>query len=447
MCVAKAIVIACLLSLVVTVRGASPHTPTKYYVSGTGSDSANGLTEATAFLTLQHAADITQPGDTVYVMNGTYKNSRLGGDVLDITTSGTADAWITFTALAGQKPKIQFNGWQGIHILSTAAYIEISGFEIEGNNYNVTLAGAEKQSTTKPDPAYNGNCIASDGRQGTATQKPYHLRILNNTIWACGGSGIGTIQSDYVTISGNTIYDSAWYSIYGSSAISTFEDWNSDDSTAAKMVITGNRIFGNGQLIPTASDGVITDGEGIIVDSCRNASYQPEIGIAAYTGRTYIANNVVYGNGSSAIEAFQSEHVDIANNSTFNDVQGPVLSGRGEVFVNAASDINVMGNILYAAKGQNPVTVLKTASATFLDYNLYYNGVLAPGTVGGPHDLSGDPLYVDPVDSNRFNVVLTVQLTSPAVGSGTTQLAPSTDFVGHSRPGPKGYDRGAYQQQ
>ena len=115
-----------------------------------------------------------------------------------------------------------------------------------------------------------------------------------------GGGGIGTIQSDYVTISGNTIYDSAWYSIYGSSAISTFEDWNSDDSTAAKMVITGNRIFGNGQLIPTASDGVITDGEGIIVDSCRNASYQSEIGIPAYTGRTYIANNVVYGNGSSA---------------------------------------------------------------------------------------------------------------------------------------------------
>jgi hypothetical protein len=444
---AKAIAIACLLSLVVAMRGATPHTPTKYYVSGTGSDSVNGLTEATAFLTLQHAANVTQPGDTVYVMNGTYKNSRLGGDVLDITTSGTANAWITFTALPGQTPKIQFNGWQGIHILSTAAYIEVSGFAIEGNNYSVTLAGAHKQSTTKPDPAYNGNCIASDGRQGTATQKPHHLRILNNTIWACGGSGIGTIQSDYVTISGNTIYDSAWYSIYGSSGISTFENWNSDNSTATKMLITGNRIFENGQLIPTASDGVITDGEGIIVDSCRNASYQPEIGIAAYTGRTYIANNVIYGNRSSAIEAFQSEHVDIAYNSTFDDLHEPVLSGRGEVFVNAASDVNVIGNILYAAKGQNPVVVLKSASGVQLDYNLYYNGVLAVGTVSGPHDAMGDPQYMDRADSDRFKVALVVKSTSAGVGSGTSQLAPATDFLGNPRPGPTGYDRGAYQQK
>jgi hypothetical protein len=443
----KAAVLGCLMAAVVLARAAAPHAPVKYYVSGTGSDSENGQTAPTAFRTLQHAANVTQPGDTVYVMNGTYTNSCAGCNVLSISKPGDASAWITFTAYAGDKPKIQFNGWQGIFFQPTAAYIEVSGLTIEGNNYNVTLEGARKQSTTKVDPAYNGNCIASDGRKGTATQRPHHLRILNNTIFACGGEGVGTVQSDYVTISGNTIYDSAWYSIYGSSAISTFEDWNSDNSTATKMVITGNRIFGNGQLIPTASDGVITDGEGIIVDSCRNASYQPEIGIAAYTGRTYIANNVVYGNGSSAIEAFQSEHVDIAYNSTLNDVQGPVLSGRGEIFVNAASDINMQGNILYAATGQNPVTVLKNSNAILLDYNLYYNGVLPPGTVSGPHDVTGDPQYLDPGDADRFKVLLAVLPTSPAVGTGTANLAPATDFAGHPRPGPKGYDRGAYQQQ
>jgi hypothetical protein len=422
------------------------HAATKYYVSGTGNDSANGLTETTAFLTLQHAANVTEPGDTVYVMNGIYTNSCAGCHVMDVSRPGTADAWITFTAYPGQKPKIQFNGWEGIFIQPAAAYIEVSGFTIEGNNYNVTLEGAQKQSTTKPDPAYNGNCIASDGRKGTATQKPHHLRILNNTLYACGGEGVSAIQSDYVTISGNTIYDTSWYSIYGTSGISTFEDWNSDDSTVTKMFITGNRLFGNGQLIPTSSDGVITDGEGIIVDSCRNASYQPKIGIAAYTGRTYIANNVIYDNGSSAIEAFQSDHVDIAYNSTFNNVLVPLLSGRGEVFVNAASDVKVIGNILYAANGQNPVAVLKTARAVELDYNVYYNGVLAAGTVGGAHDVMADPLYVDSGNASRLNVVLKVKPASPAVGTGTTNLAPATDFEGNPRPGSKGYDRGAYQQ-
>jgi Periplasmic copper-binding protein (NosD) len=430
-----------------TANYVSPHTPTTYYVSGTGNDSANGLTTSTAFLTLQHAANMTQPGDTVYVMNGTYTNACAGCDVVDITTPGTASAWITFAAYPGQTPLIQFNGWQGFHILSTAAYIEISGFSIEGNNYNVTLAGAQNQSTTNPDPAYNGNCIASDGRQGTSTQRPHHLRILNNTIFACGGAGVGIIQSDYVTISGNTIYDTSWYSIYGSSAISTFQDWNSDSSMATKMVITGNRIFGNGQLISTMGAGVITDGEGIIVDTNRNSSFDPTIGIPAYTGRTYIANNVIYGNGSSGIEVFESDHVDVADNSTYENLTVPALTGHGEMNVNAASDVNVIGNIFYAPSTQNPATVLSNTSSILLDYNLYYNGVLYPGTVSGPHDLTGNPLYVDPADSNRFDVLLTVEPTSPAVGSGTSQLAPSTDFAGNPRPGPTGYDRGAYQQQ
>jgi hypothetical protein len=435
------------LALAVTANCATHHTPTTYYVSGTGNDSANGRTTVTAFRTLQRAADMTQPSDTVYVMNGTYTNSCASCNVLNISTPGTANAWITYKAYPGQAPKIRFNGWEGIFFQPTAAYIEVSGFTIEGNNYNVTLEGAQKQSTTKPDPAYNGNCISSDGRKGTATERPHHLRILNNTIYACGGAGVGAIQSDYVTISGNTIYDTSWYSIYGSSAISTFEDWNSDSSTGTKIYITGNRIFGNGQRIPTASDGVITDGEGIIVDTGRNASFQPSIGISAYAGRTYIANNVVYGNDSSAIEVFQSDHVDVVNNSTYNNVRGPVLSGRGEVNVNAAADVNVLSNIFYASAGQNPATVLKNTSFILLDYNLYYNGVLFPGTASGPHDLMGNPLYVDPADSNRLNVLLTVQATSPAVGTGTSQLAPSTDFAGNPRSGRTGYDRGAYQRQ
>ena len=210
-----------------------------YYVSGTGSDSADGLTQQTAFLTLQHAADVTQPGDTVYAMNGTYTNSCSSCDVVDINTAGTANAWITFEALPGQTPVVSFNGWAGFFVHYTAAYIQISGFTVVGNNYNVTLEQARQQSTSNPDPAFNGNCIVSDGREGTATQKPHHLKFLNNTIYACGGAGIGTAQSDYLTIAGNTIYDSAWYTIYDGSAISTYQDWNYDNTTGYKILHHG----------------------------------------------------------------------------------------------------------------------------------------------------------------------------------------------------------------
>lgn len=437
----------CTVSLTGNTTVTAGYTAAKtYYVSGTGSDAADGLTPQTAFLTLQHAANVTQPGDTVYAMNGTYTNSCASCDVVDIATSGTANAWIAYEAYPGQTPVVSFNGWAGFSIQATAAYIQISGFTIVGNNYNVTLAQAQAQSTANPDPAFNGNCIVSDGRQGSATQKPHHLKFLNNTIYACGGAGIGTIQSDYVTIAGNTIYDSSWYTIYDGSAISTYQDWNSDSSTAYKIFITGNRIFGNQNLIPFLTSGQITDGEGIIVDTNRNASYQSSIGIPAYTGRTLIDNNVIYGNGSAAIEAFESDHVDVVNNSSYENVTNPNVSGRGEMNLNEASDINVINNIFYATAGQNPAVVCCNASSALLDYNLYFNGPNSSGTVSGPHDVVADPQYVDPADTKRLNVLLTVSSTSPAVGTGTSYLAPSTDFAGNPRPGSKGYDRGAYQQ-
>ena len=432
----------------VTANYTAPVAALTYYVSGSGSDSNDGLTQATAFLTLQHAAGLTQPGTLVYVMNGTYTNACPSCTVLDVSIPGTANGWITYKAYPGQTPIISFNGWEGVFYEPTAAYVEVNGFTIIGNNANVTLAEAQAQSTTNPDPAYNGNCVAADGRQGTSTVRPNHLRILNNIISECGGGGVAAIMSDYVTISGNTIYNASWYSIYGTSPISTLEDWNSDSSTDYKMIVTGNRIFGSQEFIPWISAGKITDGEGIIIDSTRNSAYQSTIPIAPYTGRTLVANNVIYSNGSSAIEVFESDHVDVVNNSSYQDILTPVLTGRGEMNMSNTSDVNVINNIFYSAAGQNPVAVAPgTTSSVVLNYNLYFGGTNTGDVPNGANDLVADPLYVDPADANRLIVNLAVSPNSPAVGSGTSNLAPTTDFAGKPRPGSKGYDRGAYQQQ
>jgi hypothetical protein len=433
----------------VTATYSVPPPSVTYYVSGAGSDSANGLSTTTAFLTLQHAEGVTQPGDTVYVMNGTYTNSCPSCAVLDIAIPGTPSNWITYEAYPGQTPTLSFNGWEGIFFEPTAAYVEVNGFTIIGNNAHVTLSQAQAQSTSNPDPAFNGNCISADGRNGSATVRPNHLRILNNVISECGGAGVGTAWSDYVTISGNTIYNSAWYSIYGASGISNWENWNSDSSTGYKMFITGNRLFNNAQLVPTYPEGVILDGEAIIIDSTRNSAYNSASDpLPPYIGRTLIANNVIYANGSSAIEVFQSDHVDVVNNSSYQDVINPPLTGRGEMNLNQTSDVNVINNIFYSAAGQNPISVVPaTTSAILLNYNLYYDGKNLGDVPNGPNDLTADPLFVDPADTNPLNVQLKVSPSSPAVGSGTSSLAPSTDFAGNPRPGPNGYDRGAYQQQ
>ena len=121
-----------------------------YYVSAgaAGNDSNDGLSASSPFKTIQKAADLTNPGDTVQIMNGVYTNSNPNGQVVKITRSGTESAWITYKAYPGHFPKLQSNGWNGIGIENGASYIEVNGLEVVGNNNNITLDYAISQKNT-----------------------------------------------------------------------------------------------------------------------------------------------------------------------------------------------------------------------------------------------------------------------------------------------------------
>jgi len=57
--------------LMISLVGLSPALGTAYYVSPTGSDSNDGLSEQAPFLEIQTALNAAvSPGDTVYVMPG-----------------------------------------------------------------------------------------------------------------------------------------------------------------------------------------------------------------------------------------------------------------------------------------------------------------------------------------------------------------------------------------
>src|SRR5262245_43460325 len=120
---------------------------TTYYVSSEiGSDNNSGTSAGAPLATLQSAANLVQPGDTVEVMNGTYTGPGYG-NVVDITTSGTASAPITFEAEPGQTPVINTSGtWNGI--LVQASYINIKGFTVVGDAANYTLAQALVNEST-----------------------------------------------------------------------------------------------------------------------------------------------------------------------------------------------------------------------------------------------------------------------------------------------------------
>jgi len=93
---------------------------TTYYVApppvGNDFGGHTGLSEIQAFATIQHAAGLTNAGDTVLVRSGTYTNPSPQSDVVNISRSGTANGWITYANYPGERPKLQYNGWDGFRV-------------------------------------------------------------------------------------------------------------------------------------------------------------------------------------------------------------------------------------------------------------------------------------------------------------------------------------------
>jgi len=415
--------------------------PMTYYVApppvGNNSGGHTGLSESQAFATIGYAASVTNAGDTVLVRNGTYVNQCPACNGVTISRSGTADAWITFANYPGEHPKLQYNGWNGFGV--AANYIEIRGFEVQGYAGNITLEYAQAhQSEYATNPLISGNAIAIENSPRTILT--HHVRILHNILHDNGCSGIGTVNADYLTLENNVVYRSAYWSPYGCSGISNLINGNFDTTTGTKIFIRNNVLYSNEEYIPVYNSTThsITDGNGIIIDTSRNnATGNSQI---AYVGRTLIENNLVFDNGGRGIHVFQSDHVDIVNNTVYFSGRSPAISG-GEVTVIHSGDVNVLNNVL-VARTSEPVNTLNNATTTKFDYNLTFNGVYSGA---GTHDVVGsDPQFINPSDDPTV-ANFHIRYTSPARDSGTTTLAPGTDLDGVARPQGAGIDRGAYE--
>jgi len=406
--------------------------PKTYYVSGDGSDTNNGLSTASPFRTIQKAADLTNPGDRVFIMNGLYTNPH-SGFALGIRRSGAPNAWITYKAYPGHKPKIKHNSWNGILIRDGVSYIEIDGLEIEGNNANISLEYALSQKTNTSTPLTNGNCITVDGSKKGYT---HHIRILNNKVHGCGGAGIAIIKSDYVRIHNNEVFNNCWYSALGNSGISLYQSWNSDNNQGYKIFVTNNKIYNNRQYIPWYLKGSIQDGHGLIIDDFDH--FQSGLTSAAYKGRTYIANNITYKNGGSGIIAHRSDHIDIVNNVSYLNNQSPEIT-HGQIIANISEDVNIVNNILYAFPGKKVNNNHQNINVTY-DYNIYANS--SNIAVKGPNDIVADPQFVNPANGD-----FRLQADSPGIDKGLKWNVLTTDFAGNPRPSGTRFDIGAYEYQ
>ncbi|MDX2139353.1 MAG: choice-of-anchor Q domain-containing protein [Chloroflexota bacterium] len=388
-----------LLAIAPLAQPAQAQTGRTFYVAPDGNDSNPG-TEAQPFRTIQRGTDSAVAGDTVLVKNGTYDTIIAQGVAIHMRVSGTANAWITLRAYPGHRPRIVSRA--DTAILIDGSYIEVSGFEIAGNS----------QGSAQ----FAGNGI-------TTRLRAHHIRIISNTIYGFGGSGVNTTESDYLHIEGNTVFNNAWGSDLAQSAISLWRLTSADQSTGYRNIIRRNTVFNNYNTRPFRFTGTVTDGNCIIIDSARDTGY---------AGRTLVENNLCFDNGGRGVHIFRSDNVDVFNNTLFFNLRTQELEGGGsELSAIDAGNVRFFNNIVYARLNEKANEAYNSSNIVF-DNNLYY------GTTVIPNRVATDIVGLDPLFVNATTVATSANFTllpgSPAINAVQNGIFPPIDLYGTIRP-------------
>ena len=442
-----------------------------WHVAGNGNDDAAGTSAGNAFRTLKKAATQVRPGDTVLIGDGIYTDSDTGNgsSVLAISQHGSPDAWTTWKAAPGAKPEIRPTGWHGL--LITGSYHIIDGLHITGANDSITLADALANGKPNdndgklppPDPRFNTNGITIEGRKSAPDKKPHHIIIRNSVVSKCPGGGISMLETDYVTLEDNLVFENAWYMRYAGSGITALNLWAYDEKPGYHIIIQRNRVWNNKTLVPWEATGKLSDGNGILLDVTEGfssdgatnpnadapvqtqgkkkadpnaASLNPLRPVWKY--RALIANNLSAFNGGSGIHTFRTAHVDIINNTTYWN--GGIV-GYQELFANRSKDVVILNNIIIPRPGGKVTSNNRNADIRW-DHNLY------PGEQNvyrGANDIIATPRFKS-IKPDLREADFSLASGSPGIDSGTDDLAQPDDLSGKSRPSGKSRDLGAYEQ-
>jgi hypothetical protein len=422
------------------------------YASPVGKDKNSGGSPGSP-KTFAGAAAETRPGSVVCLLGGTY----LLTSTFKPPASGTPSSWIVYrnyddtpvkfvwAGAANASPMFDMNGGK---FPSGPAYLEFRGLNLDGGG------------------------AAGDG---FFCRGSHHLRFIGNSISNTGGSGIGAIQCDYLMVDHNTVTHNGYIPAAAASNASHYS-WTSGISLNSNQWYDSYRGFHNiisnnvvtGEVDQSAKK---TDGNGIILDLSNHTNDFR----SANTPPALIINNVVYGNGGRCIEAFTVSNFWVINNTCYRNNLDPALATDGSLVVSNSIDGYIINNIVVTSSPKSPPYGQEHSnSEIFYFSDMYYGGANNFSYSDPSQFIQADPLFVSRplldslgliqpaavASSTRLRDVLTLRLSSPAIGKGTdpstlANLSPTivkdlriyiyTDINGNGRPKGGPFDLGAYQ--
>ncbi len=380
------------------------------------------------------------------------------------------------------------------------------------NTNAVYLNGRRKDDPAQAGP---GAFVNAEEYEGV-----HHVRLADLIVSNHAGGGLVCAKADYFAFEGNTILNNNRLSRYGGSGISSLDALAWEGSSIYRMFILANTVGDNGcnvrwTRISSNADRIKTvimnfsDGNGIIIDSHRNRSYN---------GKILIQNNAVYDNGGGGIQLFKADNVDVINNTAFRNAkpnaadpsvqdyygvgnqrhqgttppfatysqatkpaymnkQGGDSLNYPQIYTNQAANVTIRNNLLWARTGNKINGDPGAGTNVSFNYNLLgRDGGYASGDVNPPNQSNGQApagaaVYTNNMVSYTNNVALptaaatgifanstnpaaldflhlkTTAPASPALNAGFSyyNVTPREDRNGVRRPLGASTDIGAYE--
>lgn len=395
---------------------------TTYHVAVDGNDANSGLSQAAAFATIQHGADIALMGDSVLVHPGDFQ----GFATMD--NSGSPDMPIVFLGT-------------GATITSPCAYNDLDGINVEGVSWVViegfTVNGMPRtgiRTVVSDHVSIRYNTCADNGVWGILTGFAEHCIIEHN---ACSGSidqhGIYFSNSaDDPIIRFNHCFDNHDNGIHMNG-----DESQGGDGLISNAQVYGNIIHGNGT---GGGSGINCDGvlNSVFYDNLLYDNHASGISLYQIDGAAPSTDNRVYNN--TIINADDARWcVNITDGCTGNQVLNNILINlhpfRGSIVVAAdaldgfVSDYNL---VVERLSPDGDATILDLAGWQGLGYDT--------------HSQVADPqsaLFMGYQSADFHPLNATAQMVD--AGTNAVSSVVTIDLDGTARPQGAAYDIGCYE--
>ncbi|MGE5423151.1 MAG: choice-of-anchor Q domain-containing protein [Ignavibacteriales bacterium] len=435
-------------------------TSTAYYVSTTGSNLNDGLSETSPFKTISKAVSVAQAGETILVRGGIYNEK------ITMPYSGTADNPIVMQNYPSETPIIDGTGIAAVDdgallTISSKSYIKIIGFEVR--NYvspnarcvmGIRVDGGDSQGIEIR------NCKVHDIRttySGSNANRNAHAIAVYGTIKDLNRS------IDGIIIDGNEVYNCK----LGQSEAITF------NGNVTNFQVTNNRVHDNDNIgicmigfegtanndnagvasamQDRARHGLCAQNQVWNISSGNNPTYGEKCADAIYVDGGYdilIERNIV-DNSDIGVEAAsehkgcKTQYITIRNNLiTKCKGVGGILFGGASRSNGTATDVKIFNNTLYNNEPHLGIGYANS-STNEVKNNICYVGTYLEGTKGNnviSNNRTANPLFVN-IAAKDFHL----QASSPAINKGVVVNYGDVDLDGNPRVQGSAVDQGCYE--